>query len=63
MALTVLLLIIELSLREVHVEGDDEGAADVDVVKVGQALSLLPHPGPRPGDLVPHDMDLWTEHR
>lgn len=60
-ALTVLLLVIELSLREVHVKGNDERAADVDVVKVWKAFSLLPHSGAGPGDLVSQNVDLLTE--
>lgn len=58
-ALTILLLFIELSLREVHVKGDDEGTADVDVVKVWQALSFLPHSGPRLCDLISQYVDLF----
>lgn len=62
-ALTVLLLVVELRLREVHVKGDDERTADVDVVKVWEALSFLPHSGAGPGDLVSQNMDLFDSGR
>lgn len=56
--LTVSLLLVQLRLRELHIEGDDEGTSDVVVVKVGQALAFLPHPSSGLGDLVSDDVDL-----
>lgn len=56
--LTVFLLVVELRLWELYIEGDDEGTSDVVVVKVWQALAFLPHPSSRLGDLVSHDVDL-----
>ena len=56
--LTLFLIVIQLCLWELDVEGDNERATDVVVVEVGQAFSFLPHPSTRLSDLVPHNVDL-----
>lgn len=61
--LTIFLLVVELCLRKLHIEGDDEGTSDVDVVKVGQTFSFLPHASARFGDLVSHYVDLSINGR
>lgn len=52
-----------MCLRKLHVEGDDEGTSDVDVVKVGQTFSFLPHSSSGFGDLVSHYVDLSGRER
>lgn len=61
--LTILLLFIQLGLRELHIEGDDERTTDIDVVKVWQPLSFLPHTSTRLGDLVSDYVDLRVNDR
>ena len=50
--LTLLLLLTELPLGEVDVDGDVHGAKQVVVLVVWHAFALLADPRPGPGDLL-----------
>lgn len=52
------LLSCQLLLGELHVEGDDEGAFDVVVIKVWKPFSLLPQLGAGFCGFIPHDVNL-----
>ena len=54
----LLVLLVQLALGELDVEGDVHVAEEVVVLVVGHPLALLAHARPGPGDLVPDDVHL-----
>ena len=54
----LLLVVLELPLGELDIDGDVHGAEEVVVLVVGHPLALLPDPRARPRDLVARHVHL-----